>query len=203
LRRQQYRAAVALLPGPLKLLLCDSRADVRINEGIPAAKQPRVLDEYLDFATGPPLRVPRAGDLVAAPLYPSEVAIVVRRSDPFAAVRSLADRTASEWVTAGLGTVSLVVDDIFTAASLPTPRWATRCEPTPGQIWFLAKCDLIATIPRSLLALGIADRLLNPIRVRGKMASSTMSLYINRDTRPVAARTRPGHCVRACGPGAR
>jgi DNA-binding transcriptional LysR family regulator len=91
---------------------------------------------------------------------------------------------------AGLGTASLFVDDMFTAAGLPTPRWAIRCESIPGLIAITAQSDLIATVPKSLLALGIADRLLEPIRVREKMASSTMCLFIKRDSQlnPAAGR---------------
>jgi DNA-binding transcriptional LysR family regulator len=180
-------AAAALLPGPLKLLRRDSPVDIRIVEGMPAATLPRVRDESLDFALGPSLRAPLANDLVAVPLYPNEMAIVVRRGHPLAARRSLADLLDSEWITAGLGTASLVVDDMFTAAGLPTPRWAIRCESIPGLIAITAQSDLIATIPKSLLALGIADRLLEPIRVREKMASSTMSLFIKRDSPASAA----------------
>lgn len=183
-------AAAALLPGPLALLRRDYPVDIRIVEGMPVATLPRVRDESLDFALGPSLRAPMAGDVVAVPLYPNEMAIVVRRNHPLAATRSLADLMDSEWITAGLGTASLVVDDMFVAAGLPTPRWAIRCESIPGLIAITAKSDLIATVPRSLLALGIADRLLVPIRVREKMASSTMSLFVKRGSPPNAAAGR-------------
>ncbi len=175
-------SAAALLPGPLRLLRRDFPVDVRIVEGMPAATLPRVRDESLDFALGPSLRVPLANDLVATPLYPNEMAIVVRRGHPLAATRSLAELLQAEWITAGLGTASLVVDDMFTAAGLPTPRWAIRCESVPGLIAITAQSDLIATVPRSLLVLGMADRLLEPIRVREKMASSTISLFLKRDS---------------------
>ena len=174
-------SAAALLPGPLKLLRRDFPVDIRIIEGMPVSMLPRVRDESLDFALGPSLRAPLANDLVAVPLYPNEMAIVVRRGHPLAATRTLADLIDSEWITAGLGTVSLVVDDMFTAAGLPAPRWAIRCESIPGLIAITAQSDLIATVPKSLLVLGIADRLLEPIRVREKMASSTMSLFMKRD----------------------
>jgi LysR family transcriptional regulator, regulator of abg operon len=183
-------AAAALLPGALKLFRRDFPVDIRIVEGMPVATLPRVRDESLDFALGPSLRAPLAGDLVALPLYPNEMAIVVRRDHPLAATRALADLMDSEWITAGLGTASLVVDDMFTAAGLPTPRWAIRCESIPGLIAITAQSDLIATVPRSLLALGIADRLLVPIRVRERMASSTMSLFIKRDSPPNPATGR-------------
>jgi LysR family transcriptional regulator, regulator of abg operon len=175
-------AAAALLPGPLKLFRRDFPVDIRIVEGMPAATLPRVRDESLDFALGPSLRAALASDLVCVPLYPNEMVIVVRRGHPLAATRTLADLLDSEWITAGLGTASLVVDDMFTAAGLPTPRWAIRCESIPGLIAITAQSDLIATVPKSLLALGIADRLLEPIRVREKMASSTMSLFMKRDS---------------------
>jgi DNA-binding transcriptional LysR family regulator len=174
-------SAAALLPGPLKLLRRDFPVDIRIIEGMPAAMLPRVRDESLDFALGPSLRTPLASDLVAVPLYPNQMVIVVRRGHPLAAARSLADLMDSEWITAGLGTASLVVDDMFTAAGLPTPRWAIRCESIPGLIAITAQSDLIATVPKSLLVLGIADRLLEQVRVREKLASSTMSLFMKRD----------------------
>jgi len=180
-------AAAALLPGPLALLRRDFPVDIRIIEGMPMATLPRVRDESLDFALGPSLREPLSGDIVALPLYPNEMAIVVRHGHPLAATRALADLLDSDWITAGLGTASLVVDDMFTAAGLPTPRWAIRCESIPGLIAITARSDLIATVPKSLLALGIADRLLVPIRVREKMATSTMSLFVKRDSPPSAA----------------
>jgi DNA-binding transcriptional LysR family regulator len=174
-------AAAALLPGPLKLFRRDFPVDIRIVEGMPVATLPRVRDESLDFALGPSMRASLAGDLVCVPLYPNEMAIVVRRGHRLAATRSLADLLDSEWITAGLGTASLVVDDMFTAAGFPTPRWVIRCESIPGLIAITAQSDLIATIPKSLLGLGIADRLLETICVREKMASSTMSLFMKRD----------------------
>ena len=180
-------AAAALLPGPLKLLRRDFSVDIRIVEGMPAATLPRVRDESLDFALGPSLRTSLAGDLVCVPLCPFELAIVVRHGHPLAASRSLADLMDSEWITAGLGTASLFVDDMFNAAGLPTPRWAIRCESIPGLIAITARSDLIATIPKSLLTLGLTDRLLQPIPVREKMGSSTMSLFIKRDSAPTAA----------------
>ena len=109
----------------------------------------------------------------------------------------------SEWITAGLGTASLVVDDMFTAAGLPTPRWAIRCESIPGLIAITARSDLIATVPKSLLALGIADRLLEPIRVREKMASSTMSLFIKRDSPLNAAASRLVRLIKERGKASR
>ncbi|HET6317375.1 MAG TPA: LysR substrate-binding domain-containing protein [Chloroflexota bacterium] len=183
-------SAAALLPGPLKILRRDFPVDIRIVEGMPAALLPRVRDESLDFALGPSVRAPLASDLVAAPLYPNEMAIVVRRGHPLAATRTLADLLACEWITAGLGPANLVVDEMFTAAGLPTPHWGIRCESIPGLIAITAQSDLIATVPKSLLALGIADRLLEPIRVREKMASSTMSLFTKRDSPPNAAASR-------------
>ena len=175
-------AAAALLPGPLKLLRRDFPVVIRVVEGMPVATLPRVRDESLDFALGPALREPLPGDLVSVPLYPNEMAIVVRRGHPLAGVRSLADLMDCEWITAGLGTASLVVDDMFTAAGLDTPRWVIRCESIPGLVAITAQSDLVATVPKSLLAIGIADRLLVPIRVREKMASSTMSLFMKRDS---------------------
>ena len=114
--------------------------------------------ESLDFALGPSLpHTSLTGDLVAVPLYPNEMAIVVRHGHP--SRNPLAGGPVGlRWITAGLGTANLVVDDMFTAAGLPAagPFAAvnSRADRDHGAI------DQSATIPRSLLALGIADRLL-------------------------------------------
>jgi LysR family transcriptional regulator of abg operon len=190
-------AAAALLPGPLKRLRRDFAVDVRIIEGMPVATLPRVRDESLDFALGPSLRASLAGDLACTPLYRNEMAIVVRRGHPLAAARSLVELMDCEWITAGLGTASLIVDDMFTAAGLPTPRWAIRCESVPGLIAITAQSDFVATLPRSLLTLGIAERLLEPINVREKMASSTMSLFTKRDSPLPAAADKLVRLIKA------
>jgi DNA-binding transcriptional LysR family regulator len=151
--------------------------EIRIIEG--RRRRCRACATNRSISLGPSLRAPpgrRSSRRLIRTRWRSSCGAAIP-----AGKRSLADLLDSESITAGLGTASLVVDDMFTAAGLPTPRWAIRCESIPGLIAITAQSDLIATVPKSLLVLGIADRLLEPIRVREKMASSTMSLFMKRD----------------------
>ena len=53
-----------------------------------------------------------------------------------------------------------------------------------------ARSDVIATVPKSLVVLVIAGGLLEQIRVREKMASSTIGLFMKRDVPLNAAASR-------------
>ena len=85
---------------------------------------------------------------------------------------------------------SILIDEMFRAAGMPPPRWAVRCESIPGLIAIVARTNFIATVPKPLLTLGLAGDLLEIVRVRERLAVSTVSLFAKRDSplTPAAAR---------------
>jgi LysR family transcriptional regulator, regulator of abg operon len=164
--------------------------EVRIQEAMPHASLPRLRDGSVDFAMGPVLQTPVAADLVATPLAQVEIAIVVRRGHPLAKARSLKSLVDQDWVTAGQGRDSIVVDEMFRAAGLFPPRWAVRCESIPGLIAIVAGTNFIATMPKLLLNLGFGINLVEPIAIRERLAVSNVCLFTKRDSplTPSAAR---------------
>jgi len=184
-------AAAELLPGALNALRrVNPAVDIRVIEGMPVSSLSRVRDGSLDFALGPKMLEPLTGDLVATPLYRNKMTIVVRRGHPLASTRSLAALVEYEWMTAGFGRNRSNVDEMFQGAGLPSPRWVIRCESIPGLIAIVAKSDLIATIPKSILTLGIAGGLLDTVHIREQPATSMVCLFVKRESAPTPTAAR-------------
>jgi DNA-binding transcriptional LysR family regulator len=164
--------------------------EVRVQEAMPHASLPHLRDGSVDFAMGPVLQKPVAPDLIATPLANVEIAIVVRRGHFLAKARTLKSLVDQDWITAGQGRDSIVVDEMFRAAGLLPPRWAVRCESIPGLIAIVARSNFIATMPKLLLKLGIGTNLLEPIAIGEKLAVSNVCLFTKRDSplTPPAAR---------------
>lgn len=164
--------------------------EVRVEEAMPHTSLPRLRDGSVDFAMGPVLQKPVAADLIATSLANVEIAIVVRRGHPLAKARTLKTLVDQDWVTAGQGRDSIVVDEMFRAAGLFPPRWAVRCESIPGLIAIVAGTNFIATMPKLLLNLGIGINLIEPVAILEKLAVSNVCLFTKRDSplTPSAAR---------------
>jgi len=175
--------AAALLPQALTRLRRSSPdIEVRVVEAMPHASLARLRDGSVDFAMGPLLQRPAPADLVATPLIKVEIAIVVRRGHPLAKARTLGALVDQDWMTAGLGRDSIIVDEMFRSAGLLPPRWAVRCESVPGLIAIVARTNFIATIAKPLLEIGLAGDLLEIVKVRETLAVSSVCLFTKRDS---------------------
>ncbi len=175
-------AAVLLPPALVRLRRHSPAIEVRIVEAMPNASFPRVRDGSVDLALGPLLQNPAPPDLVTTPLVGIEIAIVVRRGHPLAKARTLASLVDQDWITAGLGRDTSLVDEMFREAGLLPPRWAVRCESITGLIAIVAQTDLIATIPKPLSNLSFAGDVLAVVKVREKLAMSSVCLFAKRDS---------------------
>jgi LysR family transcriptional regulator, regulator of abg operon len=175
-------AAVLLPPAVVRLRRHSPTIEVRVIEAMPNASLPRVRDGSVDFALGPLLQRPAPPDLVATPLIGIDIAIVVRRGHPLAKARTLAALVDQDWITAGLGRDTALVDGMFREAGLLPPRWAVRCESIPGLIAMVARTDLIATIAKPLSNLAFAGDVLEVVKVRERLATSSVCLFAKRDS---------------------
>jgi LysR family transcriptional regulator, regulator of abg operon len=176
-------AGALLLPNPIAQLgRVAPLVDIRVIEGMPHATLPRVRDGTFDFAIGPMPRDPLAPDLSASELFQIEMAIVVRRGHPQASARSVAALAGYDWMTAGLSSERNIVEEMFRSAELPPPRWRVQCESIPALIAIAARSDLVATIPRPLVALGIGSSLVQMVRVRESKPAARVCLFTKRDS---------------------
>jgi DNA-binding transcriptional LysR family regulator len=184
-------AAVLLPPTIARLYRQSPDAEIRIVEGMPHATLPRVRDGSFDLAIGPLPGEPLPSDVIATSLFRIEMAVVVRRGHPQAKARSVTALTDYDWMTAGLSSERAIVDDMFRIAGLPPPRWRIRCESISALIAIAARTDMIATIPRPLLQIGIAGALLEDVKLsEKKTVASEVCLFAKRDSplTPVCAR---------------
>jgi LysR family transcriptional regulator of abg operon len=182
-------AAAALLPRAIARLYRQSPdVELRIVEGMPHATLPRVRDGTFDFAIGPLPAEPLSADVAATNLFRIEMAIVVRRGHPQVKVRSVTALADYDWMTAGLSSERMIVDEMFRIAGLRPPRWRIRCESISALIAIAARTDMIATIPKPLIELGIGGGLLEIVRLREKKSvASEVCLFTKRDSQLTAA----------------
>jgi DNA-binding transcriptional LysR family regulator len=171
-----------LPPAVVRLRLHSPSIEVRVVEAMPNASLPRVRDGSVDFALGPLLQRPAPPDLVTTPLIAIDIAIVVRHGHPLAKARTLAALVDQDWITAGLGRDTALVDGMFREAGLLPPRWAVRCESITGLIAMVARSDLIATIAKPLSNLVFAGDVLEVVKVRERLATSSVCLFAKRDS---------------------
>lgn len=123
---------------------------VHCREGLYPGIAPLLREGSIDFALTPVHRVDLEADLVAEPLYASQVVVVVPKAHPLAGATSLAQLRDCEWVLSSPSRgPGAVIEEAFEKAGLGAPRVAMLCESflaLPGLI--AASDNWIATIPR-------------------------------------------------------
>lgn len=166
---------LGLLPIALRqFTLQHPQVQVHCRDGLYPSIAPTLRDGTLDFALTPVHRVSLESDLVAEPLYRSQVVVVAPRAHPLAQATQLAELQDCEWVLSSPSRgPGAVIEEAFQAAGLKPPRVRMLCES------FLALPAIVAesghwltTMPRTLYehcpfreqltALPIADGLPSP-----------------------------------------
>ena len=123
---------------------------VHCRDGLYPGIAPLLREGSIDFALTPVHRVDLEADLVAEPLYASQVVVVAPKTHPLAGATSLAQLRDCEWVLSSPSRgPGAVIEEAFEKAGLGAPRVAMLCESflaLPGLI--AASANWIATIPR-------------------------------------------------------
>lgn len=121
---------LGLLPAALQQFT-QQHPQVRIHcrDGLYPGIAPLLRDGTLDFALTPVHRVDLETDLVAEPLYESQVVIVSARSHPLSRATRLADLQECEWVLSSPSRgPGAVIEEAFEAAGLGAPKVGMLCE---------------------------------------------------------------------------
>jgi LysR family transcriptional regulator of abg operon len=196
-------AAAVLMPNPIAQLSRHSpQVLVRIVEGMPHATLPRVRDGSFDFAIGPMPREPIPADLSATELFRIQMAIVVRKGHPQAAATSISSLADCDWMTAALSSERMIVDDMLRAAGRPPPRWRVQCESISGLIAIAARSDLVATIPKPLVTLGMASGL-QIVKVRDATPGAMVYMFSKRESPLMPAAVRLAKLIKEEAKGVR
>lgn len=142
---------LGLLPRALRQFsLQHPQVRVQCRDGLYPGVAPLLRDGTIDFALTPVHRVDLDADLVAEPLYSSQIVIIAPKAHPLAGASSLAALQAGEWVLSSPSRgPGALIEEAFERAGLPPPRVSLLCESflaLPGIV--AASDNWLATIPR-------------------------------------------------------
>lgn len=120
--------------GLLPLALCQftqQHPDVKVHcrDGLYPSIAPTIRDGTLDFALTPVHRVDLESDLVAEPLYTSQVVIVSGVSHPLSRAKRLSQLEGCDWVLSSPSRgPGAVIEEAFQKAGLGAPKVKMLCE---------------------------------------------------------------------------
>jgi LysR family transcriptional regulator of abg operon len=127
--------------------------ELHIVEGIwPSVAEP-LRDGSVDLALGPVLDdIPRA-EVAAEALLDVPMAIVVRPEHPLANAKSFTDLVGGKWLHQGAGgSASVLIKRVFADLDMPVPPLSVVSRSLTATIMMLQSMDLIAMLPRAMVA---------------------------------------------------
>lgn len=142
---------LGLLPRAMRQFsLQHPKVKVQCRDGLYPGVAPLLRDGSIDFALTPVHRVDLEADLVAEPLYASQIVIIAAKDHPLAGAQSLAQLREGEWVMSSPSRgPGAVIEEAFEQAGLPAPRLAMLCESFLALPGIVAASDhWLATVPR-------------------------------------------------------
>lgn len=165
-------------------------ARIRIREGTRDVLLPFVRDGSLDFALSERGPHPVEGGLIFRPLWSTELAIVVRRSNPLAAATSLAQLASAAWLLIYRPGAGGLAERMFGAANLPLPTMRMHCESHATAIALIANSDLVGLVPTEDVERGGIASMLQRVNVRERLHRPRIGAFMRADTPLSAAAAR-------------
>ncbi len=144
---------LGLLPRALRQFLRQHpQVQVHTRDGLYPGIAPALRDGTLDFALTPVHRVDLETDLVAEPLYASEVVVVACTSHPLSRATRLAQLQDCEWVMSSPSRgPGALIEEAFQKAGMSPPRVRMLCESFLALPAVVAASDeWLTTMPRIL-----------------------------------------------------
>lgn len=155
---------------------------ITFRDGLYPGITPALRDGSLDFGLTPVHRLDLEADLLAEPLFVTEVVIVCRRDHPLRGARSLKELAGCEWVlSSGPRGPGAVVDEAFAGCGLPPPPRALVCESFLALPGLVANSTWMATVPRLLFDLNAFRDQLVQVPVQEQLPSPTVHVVRRHD----------------------
>ncbi|MCM2356046.1 MAG: LysR substrate-binding domain-containing protein [Arenimonas sp.] len=175
--------ALSLLPLALPRFRAEHPGvDVTFRDGLYPGITPALRDGSLDFGLTPVHRLAIEQDLVAEPLFVTDIVIACRKGHPLRAATSLAELADCGWVLSSAPRgPGAVVEEAFAAAGLGAPKRALVCESFLALPGLVAHSDDIATIPRLVFELSAFREQLVQVPVRELLPSPTVHVVRRHD----------------------
>lgn len=173
------------------------QAELRVVEGLSHTLVPLVQSEALDFAVV--VRVPRirlGAAITFRPLFVTHRIVVARKGHPLANARSLAQLADAPW---GNFEPRAVLEHTFSTVGLRAPAPIILCESYNAFVAMVARTDMLAIVPRSVLRDSFdGDRLLQ-ISITEEMPSFTVGVFTRADTPLTPAAAAMAKAISAVG----
>ncbi|HYF18142.1 MAG TPA: LysR substrate-binding domain-containing protein [Ramlibacter sp.] len=177
--------AVALSVLPLALQPFQQKypqVHVEFRDGLYPGVTPALRDGTLDFALTPVNRQEIEADLVAEPLFVTEIVIACQRAHPLRTATTFAQLAGCQWVfsSAPRGPGAMI-QKAFADAGLPPPLRGLTCESFLALPGIVARSDYMATIPRMVFELNAYRDQLCEVPVRDAIPHPTVHVLRRHD----------------------
>lgn len=175
--------ALSVLPKALQPF-AEKYPGVRVycRDGLYPGVTPALRDGSLDFALTPVHRLEVEPDLVAEPLFSTEIVIACHRDHPLREATSLAQLAQCRWVLSSAPRgPGAVVEEAFARNGLPAPTRAMVCESFLALPGIIANSDMMATLPRMVFELNTFRPQLCAVPVRESLPSPIVHVLRRHD----------------------
>jgi LysR family transcriptional regulator of abg operon len=177
--------AVALSILPLALqqfALAHPQVQVHLRDGLYPGITPALRDGTLDFALTPVDKPELELDLLADPLFTTEIVIACNRDHPLRTATRMAELADCDWVfsSAPRGPGALI-EDTFANAGLGKPRRGLVCESFLALPGIVARSRMMATLPRMLFEMNSFRPELCEVPVTDRLPSPTVCVVRRHD----------------------
>lgn len=153
-----------------------------VRDGLYPGVTPALREGTLDFAITPAHRQEVQSDIVAEPLYQSDIVIVAQREHPLAQATSVAELRDCQWVLSSApGGPGAVIDEVFARAGLGEPRLGMVCESFLALPGVVTHSRMLSTMPRTLFDMNAFRESLCIVPVRDAMPSPTICVLRRHD----------------------
>lgn len=183
--------ALSILPMALQQFAqAHPQVQVHVRDGVYPGITPALRDGTLDFGLTPVAHLALDEDLVAEPLFTSEIVIACQRDHPLCAATTLAELVDCDWVfsSAPRGP-GAVIDEAFADAGLGTPRRGMVCESFLALPGIVARSSMMATVPRIVFETTNFRSELCQVPITDHLPSPTVSVVRRHDLQLTPAAT--------------
>lgn len=192
-------AVMLLMPETLRTFGREfPQIQLRVSEELYIEQLTRLRKGEVDVAIGPlPEGLPH-GEFAVESLMPISMVVVVRRGNPLARSRSLADLADARWVFTGAASDAGYAKTLFARNGLPVPRAGALVNSTLGLVSIIAAGDFVGLVPQQIAAHPITAEYLTVVPVReGPLQANIVAMVKSESMLQPATRHFIAHLHRA------
>ena len=154
---------------------------LRISEELYIAQLTRLRKGEVDIALGPLPEALPPGEFACEPLMPISMVVVVRRGNPLAAARSLAELAQARWVFTGASADAGYARLLFERHGLPTPPVGALVNSTLGLVSIIASGDFVGLLPYQIAVHPMAAHYLSIVPTKEGPLQATLAVMVRAD----------------------